>query len=207
MTSTNTIYIVRHGETEHNINGIAQGHTDSPLTPDGIKQALDLAQMFKDIPFDIAFASDLSRAYKTAGIILSDRNIEVIKSELLRERNYGVYDGRPSKLFKEENMEMFELLKTIPRKEKRKIKFAPSIESDEEIVNRLITFLNKAVEENTGKTILITTHGGIMRAFLNHLDWNGEVDLKAGAIKNTGYIKLKINGDNFLIEDVVGVER
>lgn len=207
MTPTSTIYIVRHGETEHNINGIAQGHTDSPLTPDGIKQATDLSFMFKDIQFDMAFASDLSRAYKTAEIILSGRDIKVTTSELLRERNYGVYDGRPARLFKEENMEMFELLKTLPLKEKRKIKFAPSIESDEEIINRLITFLNKINEDHTDKTILITTHGGIMRAFLNHLDWNGEEDLKAGAIKNTGYIKLKMERDNFLIEDVVGVER
>jgi broad specificity phosphatase PhoE len=207
MTLANIIYIVRHGETEHNINGIAQGHTDSPLTPGGIKQALDLAQIFKDIPFDIAFTSDLSRAYKTAEIILFDRKIEIIKSELLRERNYGAYDGRPSKLFKEENMEIFELFKTLPRTEKRKIKFAPNIESDEEIVNRLIIFLNETIKKYAGKTILITTHGGIMRAFLNYLDWNGEEDLKAGAIKNTGYIKLKIDGNNFLIEDVVGVKR
>ncbi len=207
MGNTSTFYIVRHGETEHNINGMAQGHTDSPLTPNGIKQATDLSMMFKDIPFDIAFASDLSRAYKTAEIILSGRDIKVTTSELLRERNYGIYDGRPARLFKEENMEMFELLKTLPLLEKRKIKFAPSIESDEEIINRLITFLNIIKIEHTDKTILITTHGGIMRAFLNHLDWNGEEDLRAGAIKNTGYIKLKINENNFLIEEVVGVER
>lgn len=206
MASNSTIYIVRHGETEHNINGIAQGHTDSPLTPDGIKQAEDLALIFKDINFDAVFSSDLYRAYRTAEIITSGKK-SIKKSELLRERNYGEYDGRPSKLFKEENIEMFELLKTLPRNEKRKVKFTPSIESDEEIINRLIAFIRETVKREEEKTLLVVTHGGIMRAFLNHLDWNGDVDLKAGAIKNTGYIKLTTDGSNFVIDTVVGVEK
>lgn len=71
MTPTNTIYIVRHGETEHNINGMAQGHTDSPLTPDGIKQATDLSFMFKEIPFDIAFASGINRVRSNTFLIFS----------------------------------------------------------------------------------------------------------------------------------------
>jgi len=206
MASNSTIYIVRHGETEHNINGIAQGHTDSPLTPDGIKQAKDLAIIFKDINFDSVFSSDLYRAYRTAEIVTSGKK-NIRKSELLRERNYGKYDGGPSRLFKEENLEMFELLKTLPRMEKRKVKFAPGIESDEEIINRLITFINETVSKKKKNTLLVVTHGGIMRAFLNYLNWNGDIDLKAGAIQNTGYIKLTTDGSSFLIDEVVGVEK
>lgn len=207
MVNTSTFYIVRHGETEHNINGIAQGHTDSPLTMNGVKQAEDLALIFKDINFDAVFSSDLSRANKTAEIIIFNKNPNIVTSKLLRERNYGIYDGCPSKLFKEENIKMLELYKTLPRFKKRKFKFAPSIESDEEIINRLILFLKKTIVGINNKIILVVTHGGIMRAFLNYLDWNGEEDLKAGAIKNTGYIKLKTDGNNFLIEDVVGIEK
>lgn len=207
MSITNTFYIVRHGETEHNINGMAQGHTDSPLTPDGLKQASDLAIIFKDIQFDVAFASDLSRAYKTAEIILSGRSISVSTSKLLRERNYGKYDGGPSRIFKEENKEMLEKTKILPKQERRKMKLATDIESDDEITGRLITFLDNTAKDYKDKTILITTHGGIMRAFLNHLEWNGEEDLKAGAIKNTGYIKLITDGPKFIIDEVVGVER
>lgn len=207
MTSNSTIYIVRHGETDYNVNHITQGHTDSNLTENGIKQAEALAQVFKDIQFDIVYSSDLSRAKRTAEIITLDRNITVNTSKLLRERSYGMYDGRPSSIFVSENKEILEKLKTLPRLEKRKVKFAPDIESDEEINHRMITFLSELDETNENKTILITTHGGIMRAFLNHLDWNGEEDLRAGAIKNTGYIKMKTDGSNFIIDDVVGVEK
>ncbi len=94
----------------------------------------------------------------------------------------------------------------MPKLEKRKVKFADDIESDAEINQRMVTFLNEINKLHTDKTILITTHGGIMRAFLNHLDWNGEEDLESGAIKNTGYFKLKTDGTNFIIEEFFGIE-
>lgn len=205
MISNSTIYIVRHGETDYNVNYITQGHTDSHLTENGIKQAETLAQLFKDTQFDIAYSSDLSRAKRTAEIILSNRKIKVNTSELLRERSYGIYDGRPSSIFISENKKMFEKLNTLSRLEKRKIKFANDIESDEEINKRMITFLDGLNETN--KTILITTHGGIMRAFLNHLEWNGEEDLQSGSIKNTGYIKIIKNNDDYIVDEVFGVDR
>lgn len=207
MISNSTIYIVRHGETDYNINHITQGHTDSHLTENGINQAQKIAQIFKDIKFDIVFSSDLSRAQRTAEIITEDRGLTVNTSKLLRERSYGQYDGRPSSIFVGENREILDSLKTLPRLERRKIKFAPDIESDEEINNRMLTFLKELGREHSDKTILITTHGGIMRAFLNHLNWNGEEDLRSGAVKNTGYIKLRANGDDFTIEKAVGVEK
>lgn len=59
--------------------------------------------------------------------------------------------------------------------------------------------MSEKINKDTNKFLI-----GIIRAFLNHLEWNGEEDLKAGAIKNTGYIKLTTDGPNFIIEDVVG---
>jgi len=133
MTSSTTIYIVRHGETDFNINHITQGHTDSTLTLNGVNQAGVLAKTFKDIKFDVAFASDLSRAYKTAEIILDGKDTLLNTSELLRERSYGKFDGKPSSIFIEENKDILQKLKTLHKLERRKIKFAPDIESDEEI--------------------------------------------------------------------------
>ena len=53
MNNYTTFYIVRHGETEYNIQGIAQGHLDSPLTQKGINDARELGNKFKDIEFDM----------------------------------------------------------------------------------------------------------------------------------------------------------
>jgi probable phosphoglycerate mutase len=207
MSPSSIIYIVRHGETDYNVKHITQGHTDSQLSGNGIKQAESLAEIFKDIQFDIVYSSDLSRAKKTAEIIIRNKNLSVNTSELLRERCYGQYDGRPSSIFINENKEMFERIKTLSKLELRKLKFAQDIESDEEINNRMVTFLKGLNLTDKNQTILITTHGGIMRAFLNHLDFNGEEDLKSGSIKNTGYFKIITDGTNFTVEETSGIER
>lgn len=56
------IYIVRHGQTEENLLGIIQGQKDTSLDDTGIEQAKSVARFLEDVPFDIAFSSDLSRA-------------------------------------------------------------------------------------------------------------------------------------------------
>lgn len=56
------IYVVRHGETDENKQGVMQGHLDTRLNDTGIKQAHLAGQALKDIQFDIAFTSDLERA-------------------------------------------------------------------------------------------------------------------------------------------------
>jgi broad specificity phosphatase PhoE len=202
-----TFYIVRHGETEFNVQKITQGHSDSPLTENGIKQAETLGTMFQDIQFDMVFSSDLLRAQKTAELIVLQKKLLVNTAVLLRERNNGKYEAQPRELLLEENKEIFEKIKSFTNQERRTFKVHPEVETDFEIATRLITFIREAAITYPEKTILVVTHGGIMRAFLNHMDWNGEKDLKPGAILNTGYIKLKSDGTDFVIKDVIGVEK
>src|SRR3990172_8408752 len=90
-----TIYIVRHGETEWNIKGVMQGHSDSPLTKTGEKQAHQIAEELKEIHFDEIFSSDALRAKRTAEIIALERKMAVQAKTALRERNYGEFEGLP----------------------------------------------------------------------------------------------------------------
>ena len=57
-----TVYIVRHGETDSNLNKIIQGHLDVPLNDTGRSQARLLSQSLRTIPFTRAWSSDLIRA-------------------------------------------------------------------------------------------------------------------------------------------------
>ena len=66
---TNTIYLVRHGQTNWNILGKTQGHGNSNLTEKGINQAKDLAESMIKYPIDYIYSSDLGRAVETAEII------------------------------------------------------------------------------------------------------------------------------------------
>ena len=79
--------------TEWNEIGLIQGHSDSPLTAQGITQAKELAKKLKNVKFDLIFSSDLLRAKRTAEIIALEHKLFVQTSKLLRERDFGINLG------------------------------------------------------------------------------------------------------------------
>ena len=64
-----TILLVRHGETDWNLQRRVQGHSDTPLNDNGRAQALALADTLDDVELDAVYASDLARAFDTARIL------------------------------------------------------------------------------------------------------------------------------------------
>lgn len=58
---TTTLHLLRHGQTESNVNRIIQGHKDSPLTQAGIIDTKNRAEKLKGITFNAIFCSDLER--------------------------------------------------------------------------------------------------------------------------------------------------
>ncbi|TFK42375.1 phosphoglycerate mutase-like protein [Crucibulum laeve] len=88
------IYLIRHGETDANRNNIIQGQLDTPLNEAGEKQARLVGEALREVPFDLAFSSDLSRAAKTADAILAHHaEVKLQKQEELRERYMGSLQG------------------------------------------------------------------------------------------------------------------
>ena len=89
-----TLYLVRHGETVDNANQIMQGQTQGELNENGIKQARQFSEEWKDKPVDVVISSDLKRSVDTARIIAEPHHLEVISTPLLRERDWGSFTGR-----------------------------------------------------------------------------------------------------------------
>ena len=87
------IYIVRHGETEWNAEGRIQGHTDIGLSDRGREQAWATARRLAEVPFAVAYSSDMSRTRDTARIILGERDIPLHSVPELREYHKGVFEG------------------------------------------------------------------------------------------------------------------
>jgi broad specificity phosphatase PhoE len=83
--------LVRHGITEWNVTGRFQGHTDTPLSEEGQKQAEALAKHLKKAKVDLIYSSPLSRAFETAKTVFPDRDIMV--DERLRELNFGDFES------------------------------------------------------------------------------------------------------------------
>lgn len=142
------LYLVRHGETEWNEKLLFQGHSNTLLNKNGINQAKRIAKYFKDKKIDVIYSSDLKRAYDTAKIIKGAFKFKgkIIKSKLLRERNYGSLEGQHYNLFFD------------------KKKFDG--EKDKTFFRRLKKIFNKILKENKNKNVLVVTHGGVVRGFL-----------------------------------------
>jgi len=198
-----TFYIVRHGETEWNIQGRVQGHGDSPLTVNGELQAKKVADKLKNIHFDLAFSSDLLRAKRTAEVIAKEHKLEVVTTKLLREKDFGTYEGTPYAAFKAFD----DLFETLSETEKFTFKGHESIESDEEIVGRFITFLRETALTHPAKTILVGTHGAMMRVLLVHLGYGTYKQLSYSSVGNGAHIVLESDGIDFFIKDVEGVQK
>ncbi len=87
------LYLVRHGETDGNVQQWYQGSTDVPLNARGIAQAKCLSQFLKPVHFDGIYSSTLQRAKMTAEIIAKPHGLDVQAYDELREINFGVWEG------------------------------------------------------------------------------------------------------------------
>lgn len=200
MSNVTIFYIVRHGETEWNALSKIQGQSDIPLNASGKTQAKKRANELKHVKFDMAFSSDLLRAKETAEIIALEHNLAVKTTQLLRERNYGEFEGAHFDSMKTHQ----KLMDTLDHNERYKHKITQNVESDEEIATRLLTFLRETAVAYPGKTILVASHGAIMRMIMLHL---GEISYeKMKWFKNLGYVVLETDGVDFYVKKTEGFE-
>ncbi|MBQ6846206.1 MAG: histidine phosphatase family protein [Oscillospiraceae bacterium] len=171
-----TIIMVRHAQGEGNLKGEFHGQYPSDLTPLGFSQAECTAEYLKDFPIDIAFASDIPRAYTTAKIIAEKHGLEVAKEEGLREICGGVW----------ETMKFDDIVVKYPEeydiwKNDLGNCTCPGGESVRHLADRVQKCVERLVRENAGKTILMGTHATpsrVMGCVWKGLDITEIVNLK-----------------------------
>lgn len=198
-----TFYIVRHGETQWNVESKIQGQGDSPLTKKGLGQIGKTALLLQNIKFDAIYSSDLLRAKKTAEIIALEHKLAVQTTKLLRERHYGHLNGKPIKVLSE----IYKIYDKLSKQERFKYKISEDIESDEQVVSRFIIFVREIAVGYPSRKILVATHGGLMRALLIHLGWATYETFFTHNIENAGYIKLLSDGIDFFVKETKGIKR
>lgn len=164
----NTIYVVRHGQTDWNVQGLLQGRADNPLNEVGRQQAHKTAAELKGIKFDAAYSSPLCRASETCEIILKDNEFggAILLDDRIRERNFGPFEGGL----------VPEYLSRDPWNiDKENLDGAEPIS---DVMNRVHNFLDEIKANHSNKNILITCHSGAMRAiyfYFNEFPQSGDL--------------------------------
>lgn len=203
---TSTIfYIVRHGETEWNVQHLMQGHRDSPLTPVGISQVKELAIELDSVQLDLVYSSDLGRAKHTAKLLVQKKRLRVRTSKLLRESSFGKHEGKTFQEYFDLYEKALTLEKQVDDKTLYNFKADSDVESPREIMDRFIRLLKQITRNNPGKTVLLVSHGGLMRHLLYHSGHKSYKELPHGAIDHTAYIKVAYDGTAFEILETKGV--
>ncbi|KAG1854625.1 phosphoglycerate mutase-like protein [Suillus subluteus] len=165
MTVIARLYVIRHGETEWNRARIIQGQADSQLNDLGETQAAMTGEALKAIHFDKAFTSDLSRASKTAEIILQHHpDVILVKDQALRERFMGKLQGTKGPTNSSE----------------------PSLEPLEAMRERSVGWYNREIvpyvssladdPDGRCRNILVTSHGWLISSFFKSMIATGVLE-------------------------------
>ncbi|MBQ6708748.1 MAG: histidine phosphatase family protein [Clostridia bacterium] len=152
--------IIRHGYSKGNKEKRFSGQMDVELDEVGYSQAAATAEyVSKNFHIDAIYSSDLSRAYETVKPIAEALGMEIHKCKDLREADVGNWQGKLVEEVKKEYPESFAFYKESPGFAK-----IGGAESYADVINRARKAIEKIAEENEGKTILIGTHGGVIRS-------------------------------------------
>lgn len=156
-----TFILVRHGQSQANLDYCFAGQSDSPLTQQGVLQAEKLsAWVTSHYHIHKIYASDLCRAYQTAIPVAQTLGLDIIKNPNFREIYAGLWQGQPFEHINSLYMDDYGLwLGDIGQAR------CTQGESVRELSQRVFQEMCHLAEENVGQTLLIATHATPIRAF------------------------------------------
>lgn len=166
------LVLLRHGESQWNLENRFTGWVDVPLSPKGEAEARLAGEKLHaaGIHFDLAFTSVLQRASKTLGIVLDvlqQTNLPVEKDQALNERHYGELQGlnkaETAKKFGDEQVRIWRRSYDIA---------PPGGESLKDTAARTLPYFAARILPvvTAGKSVLVAAHGNSLRSIIMHLD-------------------------------------
>jgi 2,3-bisphosphoglycerate-dependent phosphoglycerate mutase len=164
------LILLRHGESQWNLENRFTGWVDVPLSPRGTQEAKDAGAKLKGFTFDRAFTSVLSRANETLRLVLEavgQTGIPVEKDKALNERMYGDLQG----LNKEETAKKYGAAQVKIWRRSYDVK-PPGGESLKDTADRVLPYYHDKIKPYLlkGETILIAAHGNSLRALVMELE-------------------------------------
>ena len=145
------LYVIRHGKTNSNDQGVFNGRNDEDINGVGIVQATEASMKIKNLNIDVIIASPLLRTKHTARLI-NVNNVPVIYDELLTERDYGILTGQPYGSVEEDILWHYDRIVPIE-----------GVEQVKDLFERVRKCMQNIKEIYPNKNILIVTHNGTAR--------------------------------------------
>lgn len=162
--------LLRHGESQWNLENRFTGWVDVPLSPKGEQEAREAGKKLMGYRFDRAFTSVLTRAIETLRIVLEvtgQTTIPIEKDQALNERMYGDLQGlnkaETAKKYGEEQVKLWRRSYDVR---------PPGGESLKDTADRVLPYYERRIKPRivAGETVLIVAHGNSLRALVMHLD-------------------------------------
>lgn len=187
--------VVRHGETQWNVEHRIQGHGDSPLTGTGRAQAEAIARRLARERFDVLVASDLGRAMETAKAIALQCALEPLPDARLRERNFGAGEGMTYEEINRHWPDVFSLTRETDADF-----VVPGGESRRQFHDRVRHAFSALAREHEGKRVAVVAHGGVLAALYRFIH-----DIPVGrphkiAISNASYNAVAFEAEAWTLE-------
>jgi len=196
MSLSTHVVIIRHGQSQGNAEGRFGGHTDTPLSPRGRRQAEATARALASEKFDAIYSSDLPRAIETATPLANLTGAPLETTEALRERSVGVMEGLTFEEAAERHPEQYQALL---RRDFDHVLLGG--ESYRQTLDRASRQLDEAIEKHQGGRIALFAHTGTICILILHL--MGALDapeLKPVwiATANCGIARFDLRDDGFV---------
>jgi len=174
------LVLVRHGQSQWNLENRFTGWVDVPLTDLGREEAKRAGSQLKGIHFDQAFTSNLQRAQNTLNIILEEigqSSISIIKDQALNERHYGALQGldkkETAKKYGDDQVHIWRRSYDIPPPTEKTDQNPEGIsESLKDTAARTLPYFKSKILPlvQSGKNIIVAAHGNSLRSIVMDLE-------------------------------------
>lgn len=201
-----TFYLVRHGRTLWNEQGLLQGFGNSDLTELGIQGAKQTGVALQHIPFVAAYSSCLQRTIDTAQYILGKRDVPLFQHKGLNEQYFGSWEGLPVEKLRSLD-EFNQMLKDAANYKAQ----SNGGETFEQLAKRAMKALQDIIQVHEQGNILIVSHGHTLRLLLallagtgwqEHRDEGKSQSLLNCAINIVHYEQSNETDGKFIIETI-----
>ncbi len=174
------LLLLRHGESQWNLENRFTGWVDIPLSPKGEKEAREAGEKLRSYKFDKAYTSVLKRAINTLNIVLKiigQEKIPIEYDKALNERHYGALQGLNKadigKKYGEQQLKIWRRSYDVPPpKDKTELNPDGISESLKDTAARTLPYFQSKIMPDvlSGKNIIVAAHGNSLRSIVMHLD-------------------------------------